>query len=38
VTINSKAVEADDNGLFAFSVETNSAAPVTVAVIDTRDR
>lgn len=38
VTINSKAVEADDNGLFAFSVETNSAAPVTVAVIDTRER
>jgi uncharacterized repeat protein (TIGR01451 family) len=38
VTINSKSVDADENGLFSFSVETNSAVPVTVAVIDTRDR
>ncbi len=38
VTINSRAVEADDQGQFAFSIDTSNAVPTTVAVIDTRDR
>jgi len=38
VTINSRSVEADDQGQFAFSIDTSNAVPTTVAVIDARDR
>lgn len=38
VTINSRAVEADDQGQFAFSIDTSTSLPTTVAVIDARDR
>jgi hypothetical protein len=38
VTINSKSVEADSDGRFSFSVQTNTSTPMTVAVIDSRDR
>ncbi len=38
VTINSRSVVADNEGRFAFSIDTNTAVPTTVAVIDSRDR
>jgi uncharacterized repeat protein (TIGR01451 family) len=38
VTINSRAVQADDQGQFAFSIDTSTSQPTTVAVLDTRDR
>ncbi|PQV62891.1 conserved repeat domain-containing protein [Abditibacterium utsteinense] len=38
VTINSRSVEADDQGQFAFSIDSSNAVPTTVAVIDARDR
>ncbi|RYG40484.1 S-layer homology domain-containing protein, partial [bacterium] len=38
VTINSRAVEADSQGQFAFSFDSNTSVPTTVAVIDARDR
>jgi hypothetical protein len=38
VTINSRAVEADEQGQFAFSIDTSTSLPTTVAVIDARDR
>jgi uncharacterized repeat protein (TIGR01451 family) len=38
VTINSRAVEANAQGQFAFSFDSNTSVPTTVAVIDARDR
>jgi hypothetical protein len=38
VTLNSRTVEANDEGKFAFSFDANTAQHTTVAVIDTRDR
>lgn len=38
VTINSRSVQADDQGQFAFSIDTSNSVPTTVAVIDARDR
>ena len=38
VTINSRAVQADAQGQFAFSFDANTSVPTTVAVIDSRDR
>lgn len=38
VTINSRAVEADAQGQFAFAFDANTSVPTTVAVIDARDR
>lgn len=36
VTINSRSVQADDQGQFAFSIDTSNSVPTTVAVLDTR--
>ena len=38
VTIDSRTVQADDQGQFAFSIDTSNSVPTTVAVIDSRDR
>ncbi len=38
VSINSKPVEADDQGRFGFSFDLNTSLPTTVAVVDTRSR
>ena len=38
VTINSRQIEADGNGKFAFSFDMTNSVPVTVAVLDTRGR
>jgi len=38
VSINSKNIEADDQGKFSFSFDLNTSTPTTVAVVDTRDR
>ena len=38
VTINSRQIEADGNGKFAFSFDLTTSVPITVAVLDTRGR
>ncbi len=38
VTINSRSVQADDQGQFAFSIDSSNAVPTTVAVIGASDR
>jgi hypothetical protein len=37
VSINSRNIEADEQGKFSFSFDLNTSTPTTVAVVDTRD-